>query len=387
MVASWRWRRRQPAHLWLYGGLSLVIHGAALLALQWVDPPADVTPVAELPPIEIVEVPKVTVDDTPPPDTENRAAQNTVAQGIARPDKPLGVETTRRSQESTASQPAPTTASQQETVPQPTPDPSPVARPEPPPVTPEPQPAPSPVVAPDTPSPVATRPEPQPLPSPAIRPEPQPESVPIAKPAPVEPASEPIARPATQPRPTPNVAQSQPVPRPVTPAPPAPSQPVARAAPPVPSRPATVPKGDAALLGGPISRNVQQALLDQEANSTRNAPGPTQLAARQDVDLGPYLSNLRRRVQQNWRPRAPDQQRQTVVGFTVNRNGQIANLRVLRSSGSPQTDAETLEAIQRAAPFGPLPEQFAYNQLEIEFTFNIYVNNVVIQQPRSWYGF
>ncbi|MCS6781600.1 MAG: TonB family protein [Gloeomargarita sp. SKYBB_i_bin120] len=344
MVYSWRWRRRQPANLWLYGGLSLVIHGAVFLAWQWTNPTVEERSVAELPPIEIVEAPKV-VAETPPPDTEHRAVQHAIAQGTARPDLPLGVETTRRSAERVASQPAPALSPRSD---QASPNPEPLPRP----------------VAPQE----LSRPKPEePTPSPTALREPQP----TARTEPQIPTPPVLPESASTPK-RPALRAFQP-----------PSHPNAQPAP----HPAALPKGEAALLGGPISRDARQAPFDQEANSTRNAPGPTQLAARQDVDLGPYLANLRRRVQQNWRPRAPDQPRQTVVGFTLSRSGQISNLRVLRSSGSPQTDAETLEAIQRAAPFGPLPETFAYNQLEIEFTFNIYVNNVVIQAPRSWYGF
>ncbi|WP_172819649.1 energy transducer TonB, partial [Gloeomargarita lithophora] len=184
------------------------------------------------------------------------------------------------------------------------------------------------------------------------------------------------AQPAPRPQPAPAV--SRPNPQPPTNS--APTPPKVAAAP-------TSPKGNASLLGGSISKDARQAPLNQEANTTRNAPGPTQLAARQEVNLGPYLSNLRRRVQERWNPNTPDQRRQAVIGFTISRSGQISNMRVLQTSGNPQTDTETILAIQRAAPFGTLPEQFPHNQLEIEFTFNIYVNNSVIQTPRSWYGF
>lgn len=335
----------------------MLLHSAVLLALRWVEAPTETAPVAELPPIEIVEAPPVVQEAPSPPDTANRAAQNLVDQGSARPDLPLSAEMTRRGPDRPASQPTPAASDHQETVSQPAPlvptEPSPQPRPVLP-LSPPPEP-----LAQETPAP-------QPTPSPVVRQQPA-------------VAPEPVARPAVTPAPTPPVAPTS-DPRRVARA----SEPASPASSP---RPAPPPKGNAGLLGGPIHRGGSQAWFDQEANSTRNAPGPTQLAARQDVDLGPYLANLRRRVQQNWRPRTPDRQRQTVVGFTIDRSGQIGNLRVLRSSGSPQTDAETLEAIQRAAPFGPLPENFAYNQLEIEFTFNIYVNNVVIQQPRSWYGF
>jgi protein TonB len=318
MVFTWRWRRRQPANLSLYVGFSLALHGLALLTLQWVDPVLERKPTAELPPIEIVDAPKVEWDQPPPPETPNRSDQNTVAQGTVRPDVPQNLETTRRTTASISQSPA-------------------VSLPEPQPSS-------------------MTQATPEPLPKPAVPPEPQPSSMAQATP-------EPLPKPAVPLEPRP-----QPSPSPVAVTPPKPT-------------------GQAALLGGTLSRDARQAAWDQEANTTRHAPGPTQLAARQDFDLGPYLANLRRRVQERWRPNAPDQQRQAVIGFTISRNGEIANMRILKSSGSPQTDAETILAIQQAAPFGPLPEQFPYNQLNIEFTFNIYVNNSAIPSPRSWYGF
>jgi len=341
MVFTWRWRRRQPANLSLYVGFSLALHGLALLTWQWVDPVLERKPTAELPPIEIVDAPKVELDQPPPPETPNRSDRNTVAQGTVRPDVPQNLETTRRTTASPASQPPEASA--------PEPQPSSMAQ--------------------------AT---PEPLPKPAVPPEPQPSPVAQATP---ESLPKPVVPPEPRPQPS-STTQVTPEPR------------LPRSAPPV-SQPSpspvavTPPKptGQAALLGGTLSRDARQAAWDQEANTTRHAPGPTQLAARQDFDLGPYLANLRRRVQERWRPNAPDQQRQAVIGFTISRNGEIANMRILKSSGSPQTDAETILAIQQAAPFGPLPEQFPYNQLNIEFTFNIYVNNSAIPSPRSWYGF
>ena len=341
MVFTWRWRRRQPANLSLYVGFSLALHGLALLTWQWVDPVLERKPTTELPPIEIVDAPKVELDQPPPPETPNRSDRNTVAQGTVRPDVPQNLETTRRTTASPASQPPEASA--------PEPQPSSMAQ--------------------------AT---PEPLPKPAVPPEPQPSPVAQATP---ESLPKPVVPPEPRPQPS-STTQVTPEPR------------LPRSAPPV-SQPSpspvavTPPKptGQAALLGGTLSRDARQAAWDQEANTTRHAPGPTQLAARQDFDLGPYLANLRRRVQERWRPNAPDQQRQAVIGFTISRNGEIANMRILKSSGSPQTDAETILAIQQAAPFGPLPEQFPYNQLNIEFTFNIYVNNSAIPSPRSWYGF
>ena len=338
MVSTWRWRRQRPANVSLYLGFSLALHGLALLTWQWVDPVLERKPTTELPPIEIVDAPKVELDQPPPPETPNRSDQNTVAQGTVRPDVPQNLETTRRTTASISQSPA---------VSLPEPQPSPVVQ--------------------------AT---PEPLPKPVVPPEPRPQPSPVAQATP-ESLPKPVVPPEPRLQPS-STTQVTPEPR------------LPRSAPPVsqpsPSVAVTPPKpiGQASLLGGTLTRDARQAAWDQEANTIRNAPGPTQLAARQDFDLGPYLANLRRRVQERWRPKAPDQRRQTVIGFTISRNGEISNMRILQSSGSPQTDAETLLAIQQAAPFGPLPEQFPYNQLNVEFTFNIYVTHSIMSSPRSW---
>ncbi len=163
MVFTWRWRRRQPANLSLYVGFSLALHGLALLTLQWVDPVLERKPTTELPPIEIVDAPKVELDQPPPPETPNRSDQNTVAQGTVRPDVPQNLETTRRTTASISQSPA---------VSLPEPQPSPVVQ-----ATPEP--LPKPVVPPEPrPQPSSmTQATPEPLPKPAVPPEPQPSPV------------------------------------------------------------------------------------------------------------------------------------------------------------------------------------------------------------------
>ena len=91
--------------------------------------------------------------------------------------------------------------------------------------------------------------------------------------------------------------------------------------------------------------------------------------------MGPYFAEVRRRVKQNWRPSAPRNNRHTVLSFSIQRNGQIAGLKIKQSSGSPQADRESLEAVQKSGPFAALPANFPNQQLDVEFNFNIYVKN------------
>ncbi len=45
-----------------------------------------------------------------------------------------------------------------------------------------------------------------------------------------------------------------------------------------------------------------------------------------------------------------------IVGFTIQRNGQLSEAVLLRSSGYQEVDQALLDAVRRAAPYGPFPE-------------------------------
>ncbi len=69
----------------------------------------------------------------------------------------------------------------------------------------------------------------------------------------------------------------------------------------------------------------------------------------------------------------------TIVSFVVLRDGQVASVRVSRPSGVPEFDAKMVLAVQRAAPFGRLPDDLgpAYPHSH-EFV----VSNPAVRPPR-----
>jgi len=110
------------------------------------------------------------------------------------------------------------------------------------------------------------------------------------------------------------------------------------------------------------------------ANPSQTAPGERpSVAARADVDWGPYLARLQRRVEQNWIPGQTGSSLRTVVIFSIGRNGDLRNIRLGRSSGNQLTDDAALNAIQRSAPFEPLPSGYEGESVQINFTFDINV--------------
>ncbi|GAB4350537.1 MAG: hypothetical protein OHK0047_44510 [Leptolyngbyaceae cyanobacterium] len=110
------------------------------------------------------------------------------------------------------------------------------------------------------------------------------------------------------------------------------------------------------------------------ANPSQSAPGEQpSVAARADVDWGPYLARLQRRVEQNWIPGQTGASLRTVVIFSIGKNGELRNLRLGRSSGNPLTDDAALNAIQRSSPFEQLPASYDGSSVQINFTFDINV--------------
>ncbi|MEH2040168.1 TonB family protein [Nostoc sp.] len=135
--------------------------------------------------------------------------------------------------------------------------------------------------------------------------------------------------------------------------------------------------GAASLLGGTLGVSSQNYRGDQLAsvpNSNRDRQGTSGVdASSQDVDLTSYLNKLKQRVQQQWLPGMSQSNRRTVLNFTINRSGQVSNLNIVQTSGFNVTDEVALNAIQRAAPFAPLPIGYTKNYIDIEFTFSINV--------------
>ena len=129
--------------------------------------------------------------------------------------------------------------------------------------------------------------------------------------------------------------------------------------------------GAASQLGGPLSlsmRDYRANSLADTPNSNRFNQSAVGIDARQDVNMGAYLEQLRQRVSKQWAHESTRTSWRTVLHFTLDREGQVNNLQIVQTSGSNEIDQAALRAVKRAAPFGPLP---IYPYFGVTFTFNI----------------
>ena len=378
-------RSDRPGELIFGIVISLLLHVVLWLGrnhwLQAVAPRQQ--PAPEIP-VEFVEVPPS--QTKPPPETSRRAANDSVAGGEAKPQKPLTAikptpATPKTSNSNSPNPPAPKPQPPKAIAPKPQNQPSPPQRTATAPATPQPR-LESP---PQPPKPPAPKPQNQPSPpqrtatAPATPP-PQPT---LPKPVPTPTTPLPASPPSPQSKPqtptAPTATNSNPLPRQQPTKSPATSSPPRQAAKTTPSKPtqSAPASGAASKLGGPVSLSQRQPGDSSQAalpNTNRSNPGEAGIDARQEVDLGSYLEQLRQRVRRQWIPGITQSSRRTVIHFAVNRSGQISQVRVAQPSGFSVTDQAALNAVQRAAPFAPLPPEYTDNYIQIRFTFNINVS-------------
>jgi len=105
----------------------------------------------------------------------------------------------------------------------------------------------------------------------------------------------------------------------------------------------------------------------------------------QDIDYGPYMAEVQRRIKASWQPPKGDDTRQVVVVFKIYKFGELSDLHLDKSSGVATQDKAALAAVEKAAPFQPLPTG-ASAPIDIQFTFDYIVGgwqSVVEDETKS----
>ncbi len=104
-------------------------------------------------------------------------------------------------------------------------------------------------------------------------------------------------------------------------------------------------------------------------------PGATAGGTDQDFPFAWYLSLVEGRISRNWSPAqlgfGAQAERSCVVHFTIRRDGRVADLAVVESSGIDLFDREAVRAVQASAPLPSLPAGFGADRLGISFVFTL----------------
>jgi TonB family protein len=97
------------------------------------------------------------------------------------------------------------------------------------------------------------------------------------------------------------------------------------------------------------------------------------LSDTQGVDFGPYLQRIREEVKENWYhliPASASMKRgKLAIEFAITKDGKIADMRLVASSGDVALDRPAWGSIAGSNPFPPLPGEFTGRYLALRFRF------------------
>jgi TonB family protein len=141
--------------------------------------------------------------------------------------------------------------------------------------------------------------------------------------------------------------------------------------------PATMPGqfsggGKPSAGGGPSGQGGRSGY--SQYGSPGGGGGKPGVDALAEPDFGPYLAELQRRIRRNWIPPEDREDKTVILLFTIAKDGRLLNIQTKRSSGYGNADQAAKAAVERSAPFRPLPSEYRSGSINVEFTFdyNVY---------------
>ncbi len=97
------------------------------------------------------------------------------------------------------------------------------------------------------------------------------------------------------------------------------------------------------------------------------------LSDTQGVDFGPYLQRILEDVRQNWYRLIPEsaemKKGKLAIEFAITKDGSIADMRLVATSGDAALDRAAWGGIYTSNPFPPLPSEFTGPYLALRFRF------------------
>ncbi len=129
------------------------------------------------------------------------------------------------------------------------------------------------------------------------------------------------------------------------------------------------------VLPNQLTSTVGQAAVSPMIGVQGSGGVGTSAASPFGTRFGWYEKLIRERVSQKWRTNDVDGKLRTlpacIVTFTIAKDGNVSNVKVLQSSGTYALDQSAQRAVLDANPLPPLPPGFERNTANIEFWFEL----------------
>ncbi|MCF7820819.1 MAG: TonB family protein [Mariprofundaceae bacterium] len=201
-----------------------------------------------------------------------------------------------------------------------------------------------------------------------------------------KPAMPAIPKQAQMPKPTPNQRTRTLAKRAFQPdftlPPETPEKPVKEMAQPTPKN---IPFSDlmpSSMALAELSRDYErERRMKQYLNREADIPVNTR-----EVKFAPYMQAMVRSLEERWRPggqsdfkKHTDEARSLLMRLTIERNGTLSNLEMLRPSPIAALNESAIAAIHAAAPFKPLPGAWGLDRVKVPIIFEVYQDTFVFR--------
>jgi len=131
-----------------------------------------------------------------------------------------------------------------------------------------------------------------------------------------------------------------------------------------------------------LSRNYErERRMKQKLNREADIPINTR-----QVKYAPYAHALVQALEEQWRPgqarydEFPADARQALVKLTIEHDGSLGGVEILRPSPIPQINESAIQAIHAAAPFKVLPSSWGLDRVSFYLTFEVVEDHFVFHQ-------
>ncbi len=131
-----------------------------------------------------------------------------------------------------------------------------------------------------------------------------------------------------------------------------------------------------------LSRDfARERRMKQKLNREADIPINTR-----QVKYAPYAHALVRALEEQWRPgqarydEFSTTARQALVKLTIEHDGSLGGVEILRPSPIPQINESAIEAIHAAAPFKVLPSSWGLDRVSFYLTFEVIEDRFVFRQ-------
>lgn len=151
-----------------------------------------------------------------------------------------------------------------------------------------------------------------------------------------------------------------------------------------PAKTQTTPSDNQATASPTSSNSKQGAATDDSFNNPQGGdavkPG---VDVAEDVDFGPFMADMERRIKRNWVPPRGSERRKVKLLFYLLRDGRLSKVEVVGESKDPEAERAAIAAVEASSPFMPLPPTLKEDVLPIEFTFDYNVLNPKKSKQKS----